>query len=383
MNGSTRVRRARHLMSYWTDEGIVITNYATGSSVVADALVSHVLSLCGDWTKLQELRERLRGVAPRTVNELARSMVEHGLLVRHGDRTNARERALDTWDAWNPAAGFFHFTTKDLPTPANRERTEQVLREEAKASGMPARVKRYARAAQVTLPAPNRTGEFVRVLLDRRTWRSFAPGPLSLAELSTLLNLTWGVQRTAESPGLGPVYLKSSPSSGARQPLEAYVLAVAIEGLPPGLYHYCSDQHCLELLRKGATTGTIGRYIPGQWWYESAAALFLMTAVFARTQWRYRFPRAYRSVLLEAGHVCQTFCLSATWLGLAPFCTGRFADSYVERQLRVDGITESFIYGAGVGRRPEGVTWAPWPLDGSPEHPLMVRQRKRETSVPE
>ncbi len=80
-----------------------------------------------------------------------------------------------------------------------------------------------------------------------------------------------------------------------------------------------------------------------------------MTAVFARTQWRYRFPRAYRSVLLEAGHACQTFCLVATWLGLAPFCTGRFADSYVERQLRVDGVTESFVYGAAVGPRPPGV----------------------------
>ena len=99
-----------------------------------------------------------------------------------------------------------------------------------------------------------------------------------------------------------------------------------------------------------------------------------MTAVFARTQWRYRFARAYRSVLLEAGHVCQTFCLVATWLGLAPFCTGRFADAYVERQLRIDGVTESFVYGGGVGSRPAGARWAPWALDGSPEHPLLGRR---------
>jgi SagB-type dehydrogenase family enzyme len=132
------------------------------------------------------------------------------------------------------------------------------------------------------------------------------------------------------------------------------------------------------MIRKGATGRTIQRYVPGQWWYETAAALFLMTAVFARTQWRYPFARAYRSVLFEAGHACQTFCLVATWLGLAPFCTGRFADSHVERQLRIDGITESFLYGAGVGRRPPGVAWAPWALDSSPSHPLRRRRRSSD-----
>ena len=80
--------------------------------------------------------------------------------------------------------------------------------------------------------------------------------------------------------------------------------------------------------------------------------------------------RAHRSVLLEAGHVCQTFCLAATWLGLAPFCTGRFADAAVERDIRVDGITESFIYGGGVGRRPSGLDWAPWPEATGPEADL-------------
>lgn len=145
----------------------------------------------------------------------------------------------------------------------------------------------------------------------------------------------------------------------------------------PGLYHYVSDEHRLESIKKGASSKT-ARYVPGQWWYDPAAALFLMTAVFARTQWRYPFARAYRSVLLEAGHACQTFCLIATWLGLAPFCTGRFADAVVERDLHIDGITESFVYGAGVGSRPAGLTWAPWPVDCSPEQPLMRRRGKRD-----
>jgi hypothetical protein len=59
-------------------------------------------------------------------------------------------------------------------------------------------------------------------------------------------------------------------------------------------------------------------------------------------------------VLAEAGHLCQTFCLTATWLGLAPFCTMALADTAIERALGVDGINESVLYAAGAGRRPPG-----------------------------
>jgi SagB-type dehydrogenase family enzyme len=89
-----------------------------------------------------------------------------------------------------------------------------------------------------------------------------------------------------------------------------------------------------------------------------------MTAVFARNQWKYPDSAAYRTVILDAGHVCQTFCLTATWLGLAPFCTMALADSKVEKALALDGISESVVYAAGVGTRPRTKDWAPWPEPG-------------------
>ena len=65
--------------------------------------------------------------------------------------------------------------------------------------------------------------------------------------------------------------------------------------------------------------------------------------------WKYNSPRAYRTVLLDAGHVCQTFCLVSTWLGLAPFCTMAMRDTLIEQDLGLDGISESAFYIAGVG----------------------------------
>lgn len=91
--------------------------------------------------------------------------------------------------------------------------------------------------------------------------------------------------------------------------------------------------------------------LAGQWWFRGAAIVVFLTAVFQRTQWKYGYPRAYRAVLAEAGHLCQTFCLTATWLGLAPFCTMAFADTRIEKALKVDGISESVLYAMGAGAR--------------------------------
>lgn len=362
-----KLRRSPHLLSYWTDEGLVTRNYALGTAVLNDAVVTHALSMCTDWTPVAALRRRLQPVVRGSPDTLIRSMVDRALLVRSDRPEDPRATAARTWDPWSPAAPFFHLTTKNVRGPQDRQARERQLRDKYEREGTPPAMKRYRRAPVTRLPSGARAGEFRDVLLDRRTWRKFSTDPVRMDEIATLLHLTSGVQRVEHAAGLGPVHLKTSPSAGARQPLETYVLAVTVEGLAPGLYHYLPDAHALELIKTGATPRTIARYVPDQPWYEPASALVMLTAVFARTQWRYPFARAYRSVLLEAGHVCQTFCLVATWLGLAPFCTGRFADTVVERDMKIDGITESFVYGAGVGRRPAGLEWAPWPVALGPE----------------
>ena len=213
--------------------------------------------------------------------------------------------------------------------------------------------------------------------MDRRTWRRFDSRPVTLADLATLLDLTFGVRMHGTAYDGHRLVYTTSPSGGACHPCEAYVLALRVDGLQRGLYHYACDTHRLNVLKTGATRRDGAKYIPTQWWYESAAAIVFMTAVFPRVQWRYQSPRTYRSVLLGAGHQCQTFCLVATWLGLAPFCTHLVADSRLEQDLGIDGVSESFIYAAGVGTRPPGVDWAPWPEHRKGNFFLPPERRRR------
>ena len=132
------------------------------------------------------------------------------------------------------------------------------------------------------------------------------------------------------------------------------MLALRVAGLVPGLYHYAADSHALELIDRHVSRRLVERYLPNQPWFKPAAALVFFAPVFQRELWRYPYARAYRALLIEAGHLCQTFCLTATWLGLAPFCTMALADSRIEKDLGLDGITESVLYVAGVGTRPAG-----------------------------
>jgi SagB-type dehydrogenase family enzyme len=219
---------------------------------------------------------------------------------------------------------------------------------------------------------------FVDVLLERRTWRGFGTRPLSRAKLGALLQLTFGIQMHGRTAAGAHVVFKTSPSGGARHPIEAYVLALNVSGLPKGLYHFSPDTERLHRVRRGASRAQLVQYLAGQWWFGGAAAVVLMTAVLPRVRWRYPNPRAYRSVLLGAGHLCQTFCLVATWLKLAPFCTQALADSTVENALGVDGMDEVLLYAAGVGTRPRDGKWVQWPehRDGRPFLPPPPRSKR-------
>jgi SagB-type dehydrogenase family enzyme len=211
-----------------------------------------------------------------------------------------------------------------------------------------------------TYPPPRRPlppPEFVDVPLSealtrRRTCRRFGRAPLSLNRVATLAGLTWGVQRWARDTAGGRVGLKTSPSGGAMHPGEVYVAAFKVRGLRRGLYHYDAARHALTRVAAAPVRFTPSRYLPSQPWYAGASALFLMTAVVERERWKYDSPRAYRAMLLDAGHLCQTFCLVATALGLAPFCSMALADSIVERDAGLDGVREVALYAAGVGTRP-------------------------------
>ena len=358
-------RRSPFLVSYWNAGALIFENYATGKGATAAPMAVEVLNFFSRWRRAEAIFPHLPQYSPSSLRSAIKGLARHSLLQRSDRKGQPLERTMASWKHWNPAAGFFHFTGRDLPFEADLVRIGRYMEGLTHEKAMPVPVKHYPEATQVRLPPAAGDGDFPRVLTSRRTWRRFAAGKLALGDLGTVLGLTWGVREWVAVPPLGRFAVKTSPSGGALHPIEAYVVARDVEGISPGIYHYDASRHRLELLRRGMTRDRMSDYVMGQRWFADAAAFVLMTAVFTRTQWKYRYPRAYRVVLAEAGHLCQTFCLTATWLGLAPFCTMAIADSKIDRDLGIDGVTEGVLYVAGVGKKPEGVDWktASLPID--------------------
>ena len=344
-------RRSANLVLYWQDEQFVFENFARQIRISADPLTCSLLHYCAEWRTFAEICSFLGEFDDSSIRASLKQLCANRMLEIF-DGEAPQPNGLQDWTGWNPAAGFFHFSTKDFPFAENPLEDFRGLRRLAKHHPMPVPLKRYAHSRKTKLPRGQFHEQFPKVLKDRRTWRMFGKHAVPLEALAEILRLTFGIQGWVQVPGLGRAAMKTSPSCGCLHPIEAYVLALRVKGLRKGFYHYDAQRHELEWLREGVTRKVLEKNIGHQWWFAKSAFLIVMTAVFGRTRWKYKFPRVYRGILLEAGHLGQTFCLTATWKGLAPFSTIAYQDTQWEKWLGLDGISESVLYLAGAGTRP-------------------------------
>lgn len=174
----------------------------------------------------------------------------------------------------------------------------------------------------VALPSPERGDASLDGALGRRrSIRSFVDDPLADDELAHLLWATQG--RTAGWGG------RTAPSAGALYPLEVYVATAG------GLVRYVADGHRGEELTMDDRRGAIADAVASDETARGAPALFVITAVVARTAAKYG-DRAERYAILEGGHACQNLLLEATAMGLGAVPLGAFDDDDVRAAIGAD-----------------------------------------------
>jgi len=344
------VKRSNCLIFFFQDDKFHYKNYLTGKEFEASPILAQILAPLDRWRTLSGIERLFPEYAPASIRQNLRQLIAHTAVLVKGGSQSSREAELSAWQTWGVEARFFHFATKNThnePITIDEARFNRAL---VRRQPPPSSVKRYPTRPRIDLPdtSTHLRGELPDVLLRRRTHRHFGEGKVSLEQLSILLRLTWGFTGHVSWPGLGNLPVKTSPSGGARHSLEVYLWCSRVEGLQRGVYHYRADQHHLELLKPGKVADRLPRLCGHQEWARNCSVLFAMTSVLARVTWRYRYSRAYRVILLEAGHFCQTFCLVATWLGLAPFCTAAFDDERIEDDLGLNA-GEAVLYAGGVG----------------------------------
>jgi SagB-type dehydrogenase family enzyme len=182
------------------------------------------------------------------------------------------------------------------------------------------------------------------VIARRRSIRRYQPGSLSESDLSQLLWASQGI--TDRRPN---IELRAAPSAGALYPIETYLALHDVSDIEPGIYHYDVLDHTLEQLGIGDFRQQVAAAALDQRIAFAANLVFIWTAVFPRSAWKYR-QRAYRYIYLDAGHIAQNVALAAVGLGLGTCQIAALYDGEANQLVGVDGEEESTVYMTVVGK---------------------------------
>ncbi|GAA2264211.1 hypothetical protein GCM10010232_65380 [Streptomyces amakusaensis] len=217
--------------------------------------------------------------------------------------------------------------------------------------------------AEIPLPADPLPETGLRTVMTGRVSRRGAlTGPLDARTLGTLL---WGAHASGHT-SVQPLADGSErrmrhrpyPSAGALYTAGIRLIALDVDGLPPGTYQCLPDRRSLRLIGPAPTrqeVGSLSSYLsrpPGDPDGIAPDGLPVLLGLYANLgllRERYGL-RALRLGLLEAGHLAQSLLLAATALELATTPLGGFRDDLAHEVFGLDDLDRPLQYLLPMGR---------------------------------
>jgi len=213
--------------------------------------------------------------------------------------------------------------------------------------------KQYPKAKRIKLPQikelPSNNISFDQVVSSRRSRREFSDAELNIDDFSKILYQSYGITGEKSLADGEIQYFRAVPSGGALYPAEIYLGIRRVTGIEPGFYHYNVVNHELELMIPGDPTDSLYHICCQQEYARQASVVILISGVLQRTKRKYG-ERGYRYVLLDVGHLGQNIYLACTALDLEVMTTCGFFDDEANRVLRIDGVDETMLYVAFIGK---------------------------------
>lgn len=304
---------------------------------------------------------RLSGFSADEVEGVARQLVMLGLLCEEerllrDERIASLIKVKSEWSAFGWAeAAEHHLATWDFPfldLQDNEGRlADATMRSYGEAEPDLNRTKTYASAERIGLPPPS-------IGLDSdpgsapTVWHGERTELITDVDcLAAIASLAFGATRKLKPSWNGAdLILRTSPSGGARHPTEGYVIAISVEGLGQGWYHVAVDPPALERLTVGRVD-ELDKAFPSlleETPFE-VKAIFVLTTVFERNMYRYREPRTFRSVHMDAGHLCATIEILAEALDRQTYVRYSCNEELIEARLGLDRYSEGFQLCIGLG----------------------------------
>jgi SagB-type dehydrogenase family enzyme len=358
--------------SIWSTERWYVMNIAARREILLGSAAAQVLlnflraGPAGE--RLEELH-RSAGLEPDAGRLIVEQLVAEGLLTPDGDDSRLEETERRWRDAGWQAAFDHHLLTYDYPylnySESEAPAIDKSIMEKFAAESFDVnRYKEYA--GSLTVPVVQ-TAEALECLTrpfgeawDRRNASESLP-VATCDKLTTMISSSFGQlrsRRIRSSVPRAPLVRKTSPSGGSRHPVECYVLARKVLGLAPGTYHFAVRTSELERIGDLPGEDELRPILQGLWRAPfDPAAFVVVTGLWERNMYRYREPRTFRTVFMDAGHAAATMELCGQALDLPVFWQHGVDDIAVHGLLGLqkEGLDEGVLYAAAVGRAATGL----------------------------
>jgi SagB-type dehydrogenase family enzyme len=214
---------------------------------------------------------------------------------------------------------------------------------------------------------------------------------VELRDLAQLLFFSAGLTKKKVYPGGEAIHFRAAASTGALYEVEVYVVAGAVGGLDPGLYHFSPGDWSLRRLRSGDQRAALGAAAGEPAAVAAAPATLLLTAIFWRNTWKYQ-ARAYRHFFWDSGTLLANLLASAMAADIPARILLGFDDRTANRLLDLDPDREATLVlvplGGGAARPspvppPEALRLATVPLSAREVDYPLVRQALAGSALPD
>ncbi len=216
-------------------------------------------------------------------------------------------------------------------------------------------IKEYKNAEKIELPRCDYNKFSIGdVLFKRRSIREYENTPLSIHELTCILNYSYGIRETAPAYNLPNFPFRTAPSGGGLQGIELYCLVNNIDGIDEGLYYFNPVENALNVIFKGFCRGMLLELCRGQEFVAEAPVIFFLTGVLKKGLWKYS-NTYYRILLIDSGCVAENIHLVATSLNLGSCIIAGFDAEKVAKFLQLEDPFEIPILIVSVGKIKRGM----------------------------
>ncbi len=174
--------------------------------------------------------------------------------------------------------------------------------------------------------------------------RFIRPAPASLPTHARANTVSYPRIVCGQQPRTHPSLGRPVPSGGSLHPVEIYLVIGQQWGFPPGVYHYDSVRHALDLLRKGDYLAELASLLPQSNDLRADSAVILPAVFFQKNHQKYT-NLSYRLQTLDTGIVVEQLRLVARFFGLQGSIFFQFLDHPLHHLVGLD-VHEEGIYAA-------------------------------------